>query len=95
MHKSGAPRDATFKLFFELCWRDLFRFYCAFNGPAVFFKAGPAQKTTLANSWKRDPCLEQAWREGRTGEPLVDAIMTELRETGFATNRARYMVSLS
>jgi len=90
---SGAPPEATFKLFFELCWRDMFRFYCAFNGSKVFFKGGPAKKTALAATWKRNIGLEQAWREGRTGEPLVDAIMTELKETGFATNRARYVVA--
>ena len=85
--KAAAPRDAFFKFYFEMCWRDYFRFYCAHNGSSVFFAGGPAQKQI---QWRRCAEQEAAWREGRTGVLLVDAIMTELRSTGFTNNRSRY-----
>jgi deoxyribodipyrimidine photo-lyase len=33
------------------------------------------------------------WREGRTGQLLVDALMRELKATGFMSNRGRMLVS--
>ncbi|MBX7430835.1 DNA photolyase family protein [Mycobacterium sp. Y57] len=35
----------------------------------------------------------QAWRDGRTGFPIVDAGMRQLRETGFMHNRVRMIVA--
>ncbi|MDG6094560.1 DNA photolyase family protein [Acetobacter sp. AN02] len=47
-----------------------------------------------AMPWRDDPEDLAAWREGRTGYPLVDAGMRELRHTGWMHNRVR-MVSAS
>jgi deoxyribodipyrimidine photo-lyase len=41
-------------------------------------------------------CSQRAledWRDGRTGYPLVDAAMRQLREEGFMHNRARMTVA--
>jgi deoxyribodipyrimidine photo-lyase len=35
----------------------------------------------------------KAWRQGTTGEPLVDACMRELLATGFMSNRGRQIVA--
>jgi deoxyribodipyrimidine photo-lyase len=35
-----------------------------------------------------------AWEEGRTGVPVVDAAMTELRKTGWLHNRVRMIVAM-
>jgi deoxyribodipyrimidine photo-lyase len=40
---------------------------------------------------EHDPELERAWREGRTGFPMVDAAMRALVETGFVNFRMRAM----
>lgn len=40
---------------------------------------------------RHDPELVAAWREGRTGYPLVDASMRALRETGWLNFRMRAM----
>jgi deoxyribodipyrimidine photo-lyase len=40
---------------------------------------------------EHDPELERAWREGRTGFPMVDAAMRALVETGFTNFRMRAM----
>ena len=39
--------------------------------------------------WTRPGARFDAWRAGRTGYPLVDAAMRQLRETGWVHNRAR------
>ena len=40
-------------------------------------------------SWRRAPRELAAWREGRTGFPVVDAGLRQLRETGWMHNRVR------
>ena len=43
--------------------------------------------------WTEDPALFEAWRDGRTGYPLVDAGMRELSQTGYMHNRVRMVVA--
>jgi deoxyribodipyrimidine photo-lyase len=43
--------------------------------------------------WSRSQRALDAWREGRTGYPLVDAAMRQLAEEGFMHNRARMTVA--
>lgn len=44
--------------------------------------------------WKEiDPGLEQAWQQGQTGIPMIDAAMRELWQTGWMHNRSRMMVA--
>eukprot|EP00927_Polykrikos_kofoidii_P071568 TRINITY_DN67827_c0_g1_i1.p1 TRINITY_DN67827_c0_g1~~TRINITY_DN67827_c0_g1_i1.p1 ORF type:complete len:702 (-),score=91.66 TRINITY_DN67827_c0_g1_i1:67-2172(-) len=82
--------DHVGKFVFELCWRDYFRFYCARFGARIFFSGGPAGRM---RPWRRNAEAETRWREGRTGAPLVDALMRELRATGYIANRGRYVVA--
>jgi len=90
-NEGGDPRfDHFHKYVFQLCWRDYFRFYCAHFGSKVFFLEGGAQKK---RPWRRDADVEQRWREGLTGVPIVDALMRELKATGYISNRGRYLVA--
>jgi deoxyribodipyrimidine photo-lyase len=43
--------------------------------------------------WNDDPGGFEAWCEGRTGYPIVDAGMRQLRETGWMHNRVRMIVA--
>ena len=43
--------------------------------------------------WKNDKKLESAWKHGRTGVPLVDAAMRQLRQEGYIHNRGRMVVA--
>lgn len=43
--------------------------------------------------WPNDPALLAAWREARTGYPLVDAAMRQIDQTGFMHNRLRMVVA--
>ena len=45
------------------------------------------------DSWNDDPDAEQAWQDGRTGYPVVDAGMRQLQAEGFMHNRARMIVA--
>ena len=42
--------------------------------------------------WRDDPAALQAWQQGRTGIPIVDAGMRELYQTGYMHNRIRMVV---
>ncbi len=43
--------------------------------------------------WRADPDGLEAWKQGRTGFPIVDAGMRELWSTGFMHNRVRMIVA--
>jgi deoxyribodipyrimidine photo-lyase len=75
----------------ELIWRE-FYIQILYHFPHI-------RKTTfnlsLANiPWRNDESEFGAWKEGRTGMPIVDAGMRQLKETGWMHNRAR-MISAS
>lgn len=80
---------STYWLVFELLWRDFFRFLGIQQGNRLFFLEGI--KNTH-KSWGRDPGLIEAWTQGTTGYPLVDANMRELNASGFMSNRGRQIV---
>ncbi len=82
--------DSTYWLIFELLWRDYFRFVAMKYGNRLFQAAG-IQGTALP--WVQDWPRFQAWCDGETGFPLVDANMRELRATGFMSNRGRQNVA--
>ena len=81
--------DSTYWLVFELLWRDYFRFWGAKHGDRLFFSGGPTHGRL---DWEWDDEAFDAWREGRTGIPFVDAAMRELRATGYTSNRMRQNV---
>ncbi|MGD1939713.1 MAG: DASH family cryptochrome [Leptolyngbyaceae cyanobacterium] len=82
--------DSTYWLIFELLWRDYFRWVCQKHGDLVFYSSG---LRGLAIAWKQDWPRFDAWCQGQTGYPLVDANMRELAATGFMSNRGRQNVA--
>ncbi|XP_078443752.1 cryptochrome 3 [Wolffia australiana] len=81
--------DSTYWVLFELIWRDYFRFLSKKYGNSIFHSGGPRN---VAANWSQDKVLFAAWRDGRTGYPLIDANMKELSATGFMSNRGRQIV---
>jgi deoxyribodipyrimidine photo-lyase len=74
----------------ELIWRE---FYISIlhHFPHVSRRAfNPALQNI---PWRDDQSDFAAWKEGRTGVPVVDAAMRQLRETGWMHNRARMIVA--
>lgn len=80
----------------ELYWRE-FYFHLTWNRPDLL--KGHAFRVKWENvAWKpasRAPAGQwNAWKEGRTGYPLVDAGMRQMQETGFMHNRSRMVVAM-
>jgi deoxyribodipyrimidine photo-lyase len=74
----------------QLYWRDFFT-HIAYHFPQVFGRAFLEKFADL--SWNNNPDYFQAWCEGKTGFPIVDAGMRELNATGFMHNRVRMIVA--
>ncbi|TWU03497.1 Cryptochrome DASH [Neorhodopirellula pilleata] len=87
--RERVANESTYWLIFELMWRDYFHFIAAKHGRHLF-QIGGLQQTQLP--WLRDVERMDAWKQGRTGYPLVDANMQELAATGFMSNRGRQNV---
>ena len=68
----------------QLCWRDFHHQWLA-SQPRVARQDFRERQV----GWRDDPDGLQAWKEGRTGFPLVDAGMRQLLHEGWMHNRAR------
>ncbi|MEH3052722.1 MAG: deoxyribodipyrimidine photo-lyase [Patulibacter minatonensis] len=85
-HRSKSA--ATYRT--ELAWRD-FYLQVVLHHPHVARLEFQERYRELA--WEDDPDGLEAWQQGRTGYPVVDAAMRELAATGFMHNRARMIVA--
>lgn len=86
---SKLPESAD-RFLSELGWRD-FSYYTLYHNPEL-------PTTNLKRQfdrfpWRDDDDALTAWQDGRTGVPLVDAGMRELRETGYMHNRVRMVAA--
>lgn len=83
--------ESTYWLFFELLWRDFFRFMGKKHGNKIFQRGGT--KGLVNHELQTDSSILEIWTSGRTGVPFVDANMRELALTGFMSNRGRQNVA--
>jgi len=74
----------------ELIWRE---FYTAilYHFPSVMKK--PFREIYEQIHWRDAPEDLQAWVEGMTGYPIVDACMRQLKQTGWMHNRGRMITA--
>jgi len=87
--KVGGPGAEAFVR--QLAWRDFHRQVLAAR-PA----AATADYRTRHDSWRTDNEAREdieAWRDGRTGYPLIDAAMRQLRHEGWMHNRGRLLTA--
>lgn len=89
--RERVSNESTYWLFFELLWRDFFRLMGKKHGNQIFLKGGPQQKPM--RHLKNNRQQFNAWAEGRTGVPFIDANMRELNATGWLSNRGRQNVA--
>jgi len=73
----------------EIGWREFSRHLLA-QFPALPERAFRPEYDAFP--WRADPAGFRAWRQGRTGFPIVDAGMRQLWETGWMHNRVRMIV---
>lgn len=81
--------EGSYWLWFELLWRDYFRFLHLQHGRRLYRARGLASHPNPP----QDAEGFERWRQAATGEPLVDAAMRELRDTGYLSNRLRQVVA--
>ena len=87
--KEYGENDGTYWLWFELIWRDYFRFLHFKYGARLYQSEGLSDK----KSNQFDEVKFNQWASGNTGAPFVDAGMRELKATGFMSNRMRQIVA--
>lgn len=75
----------------ELCWREFYRHLCALLPFLVMEK--PFKPETARLPWRQADDDFADWCEGRTGFPIIDAAMIQLRDTGWMHNRLRMVVA--
>eukprot|EP00927_Polykrikos_kofoidii_P015109 TRINITY_DN16700_c0_g1_i1.p1 TRINITY_DN16700_c0_g1~~TRINITY_DN16700_c0_g1_i1.p1 ORF type:complete len:587 (-),score=102.55 TRINITY_DN16700_c0_g1_i1:295-2055(-) len=81
---------STYWLVFELTWRDFFVYMGRSQGNKIFMRGGI---TGDKSPWHGSRESLERWKEGRTGDQLVDANMRELMATGWMSNRGRQNVA--
>jgi deoxyribodipyrimidine photo-lyase len=88
--KRETKNESTYWIFFELMWRDYFRFIFEKFGKIIFHKQGlnifNAEVNHSTNNFNR-------WIRGQTKNEFINAGMVELKETGFLSNRMRQIVA--
>jgi len=76
----------------ELIWRE-FYWHLLHGFPKLSMHL-PLRDETLAVQWRDSVSDIEAWCEGRTGVPIVDAAMHQLLATGWMHNRLRMIVAM-
>jgi len=74
----------------ELIWREFYQTVMYFFPELA---KGPYREHWQDFPWDNDRAKFQAWCDGRTGYPIVDAAMRQLNETGWMHNRCRMIVA--
>lgn len=74
----------------ELAWREFYQ-HCLYFFPDL--ATAPYREQFKDFPWENNQEHFQAWCEGRTGYPIVDAAMRQLNETGWMHNRCRMIVA--
>ena len=74
----------------ELAWREFYQ-QALFHFPEL--ADGPYREQWRHFPWENDPKRFEAWREGLTGVPIVDAAMRQLNASGWMHNRCRMVVA--
>ena len=85
-----AAREAVETFRGELAWREFYHHVLYFN-PEVVTENYRDYENPI--EWRDDPDALQAWRDGETGYPIVDAGMRQLRAEAYMHNRVRMIVA--
>ena len=76
----------------EIVWREFYR-NIMYSFPKVS-KGKPFQEYTDNINWRYDESEFQAWKNGRTGFPIIDAAMRQMNQEGWMHNRLRMVVAM-
>ncbi len=81
--RGGAGAEAFVR---QVAWRDFHHQVLAARPQAAH-----RDYRTHGDRWREDERAADAWREGRTGYPVIDAAMRQLRHEGWMHNRGRLL----
>lgn len=76
----------------ELIWRDFYK-HLLVNTPRVSMNQ-PYKTATRKIQWRQNQAQFEAWTQGKTGYPIIDAAMRQLNTTGWMHNRLRMIVAM-
>lgn len=82
--------ESTYWLFFELLWREFFKWNSLFHQDKIFHLRGISNQKPIIKENKK---WIINWINGNTDCDFVNANMIELRETGWMSNRGRQNVA--
>ncbi len=86
----GKEKEGIETFISEIIWRD-FYFQILDHFPHVEKESFKPEYRVL--SWENREDYFEAWKNGRTGFPIVDAAMRQLNQTGWMHNRLRMIVA--
>ncbi|WP_304452189.1 deoxyribodipyrimidine photo-lyase [Nocardiopsis sp. YSL2] len=85
---AGRERPGHGEFVRQLAWRDFHH-----QVTAAFPDITRRDYRDRGRQWRHDPDAVAAWRQGRTGVPIVDAGMRQLLREGFMHNRTRMITA--
>ncbi|MGE5665173.1 MAG: cryptochrome/photolyase family protein [Betaproteobacteria bacterium] len=92
-HARAAASEGAATWLSELIWREFYQ-QILWHHPHVVESSFRPEYDRIA--WEQGPVADElyaAWEAGRTGYPLVDAAMAQIRATGYMHNRLRMVVA--
>lgn len=84
--QSVEQNEDTYWVFFELLWRDYFKYLSLKHGDRIFKLGGIKNREY---PWQQNKQAFYDWVNGQTKDRFVNAIMRELKQTGYTSNRGR------
>lgn len=90
LDRPGKLKEGEEKFLKEIIWRE-FYYHILWHFPRVEKTAFLEKFENL--KWENNERHFQAWKEGMTGYPIVDAGMRQLAQTGWMHNRVRMIVA--
>jgi deoxyribodipyrimidine photo-lyase len=93
LHKanlSKTQKENLLSFLRQVGWRE-FSYHLLYHFPELLHS--PLRDDFKNFPWKRNHVSLQAWKQGLTGYPLVDAGMRELWQTGWMHNRVRMITA--
>ncbi|KAM6107598.1 cryptochrome-2-like [Pterocles gutturalis] len=90
VYKGRVHSQPPVSLHGQLLWRE---FFYTTGASIPNFDRMAGNPVCLQVDWDDNPQHLHAWREGQTGYPFIDAIMTQLRSEGWIHHLARHAVA--
>jgi deoxyribodipyrimidine photo-lyase len=85
-----SARESVSEFQSQLAWREFYT-HVLWDRPDVVSSNYKDYENEIA--WREDPEALQAWKDGETGYPIVDAGMRQLRAEAYMHNRVRMIVA--